>query len=150
MTEVLFYHMTESRLEKTLPDLLERSLERGWKVVVQTNSEERRDALDDHLWKFRDDSFLPHGSAASAKTSQQHPIWLTAQDEDPISADIRFLVDGAVAHDISSYIRAIYMFDGHSSEAVSSARERWKIEKSAGHELTYWQQDENGRWIKKA
>ena len=52
MTEVLFYHLTESTLEDALPGLLEKSLERGWKAVVQTGTEERRDALDAHLWTF--------------------------------------------------------------------------------------------------
>ena len=73
MAEVLFYHLTESTLEEALPGLLEKSLERGWKAVVQTGTEERRDALDAHLWTFRDDSFLPHAHrprAASSRTSR--------------------------------------------------------------------------------
>ena len=45
MAEALFYHLTESRLEDALPPLLEKSLERGWKVSVHVGSEERRDAL---------------------------------------------------------------------------------------------------------
>lgn len=43
MTEILFYHLTESKLEDALPPLLEKSLERGWKVAIQTVDEERRD-----------------------------------------------------------------------------------------------------------
>ncbi|MFZ0116056.1 MAG: DNA polymerase III subunit chi, partial [Xanthobacteraceae bacterium] len=52
MTEVLFYHLQEQPIEKVLPNLLERSLERGWRVVVQASSEDRVDALDAHLWTF--------------------------------------------------------------------------------------------------
>src|SRR6185437_734858 len=59
MTEVLFYHLQDMTLENVLPPLLEKSLERGWRVVVQSSSEERADALDAHLWTYRDDSFLP-------------------------------------------------------------------------------------------
>ncbi len=62
MAEVLFYHLTESKLEDALPPLLEKSVERGWTVAVQTRDPERRDALDAHLWVYRDDSFLPHGT----------------------------------------------------------------------------------------
>ena len=58
MAEVLFYHLTESTLEQALPGLLERSVSRGWNCVVQAGSDERRDALDQHLWTFRDDAFL--------------------------------------------------------------------------------------------
>lgn len=42
MSEVLFYHLTESKLEDALPPLLDKSLERGWRVVVQAGDAERR------------------------------------------------------------------------------------------------------------
>jgi hypothetical protein len=38
MTEVLFYHLQDVSLENVLPPLLEKSLERGWRVVVQSTS----------------------------------------------------------------------------------------------------------------
>ena len=52
MSEVLFYHLSEHTLERALPGLLERCLERGWKVVVQSGNETHRDALDSHLWSY--------------------------------------------------------------------------------------------------
>lgn len=151
MTEVLFYHLTEQNLFQTLPGLLERSLEREWRVVVQCGSEGVRDNLDAHLWSYRDDSFLPHGTEKSLPNSPDvYPIWLTTNMENENKAHIRFLVDGAVPDSVEDYQRAIYMFDGFDEFAVAEARTRWKIEKAAGHELTYWQQKEGGGWVKKA
>jgi len=149
MTDVLFYHLTESNLEAALPTLLEKSLERGWKVVVQAGSQEKIEALDAHLWTYREDSFLAHG-ATSDGTEPMQPIWLTTEQDNPNGANIRFLVDGAVPSDLAGYERAVYMFDGHDNDAVLQARERWKIEKEAGFDLTYWQQKPNGGWEKKA
>src|SRR5262249_56145221 len=76
MTEVLFYHLQHQPLERVLPQLLERSVERGWRVIIQVASDERVDALDAHLWTYRDDSFLPHGTTREAHPSA-HPILLT-------------------------------------------------------------------------
>ncbi len=147
MTEVLFYHLTDQRLEQALPGLLERSLERGWRAVVQTGGEERRDALDAHLWTYRDESFLPHGREGDAEGQS---VWLTVESDNPNRSQIRFLVDGAEPPaDLASYERVVLMFDGHDSDAVSNARVHWKAQKEAGHDLAYWQQ-EDGRWIKKA
>ena len=73
MTEMLFYHLQRQPLERVLPTLLERSLERGWRVVVQAPSEERVDALDAHLWTYRDDSFLPHGTWREVDTRAAGP-----------------------------------------------------------------------------
>jgi len=148
MTEVLFYHLTESKLEDALPALLEKSLERGWKVVVQTSAEARRDLLDAHLWTFRDDSFLPHGTDA-APMAEQQPVLITCSPDNPNEASVRFVVDGAEPPPLGSYDRVVFMFDGYDPLQLDSARAQWKILKAEGHTLTYWQQAQDGRWVKK-
>ena len=149
MTEVLFYHLTESTLEETLPGLLEKSLERGWKAVVQTGSEERRDALDTHLWTFRDDSFLAHATDREPH-AQDQPVLLTTGTANGNAAEIRFVVDGADPPDLDGYKRAVFMFDGHDQTQLEGAREQWKRLKAGGHAVTYWQQTPERRWERKA
>lgn len=149
MTEILFYHLTDQTLEQALPLLLEKCLDRDWRVVVQAGSAERLESLDAHLWTYREESFLPHSMIRDGTQSRQ-PIWLTADDDNPNTADVRFMIDAAVPPPLEDYKRAIYMFDGRDTEAVDSARERWKAEKDAGHDVTYWQQDQSGSWKKRA
>ncbi len=149
MTEVLFYHLTESKLEDALPALLEKSVERGWKVVVQTNDEARRDMLDAHLWTFRDESFLPHGTDAAPMPEAQ-PVLLTTAAENANAATVRFMVDGAVPPPLDPYERVVFMFDGYDQQQLEGARAEWKRLKGEGHALTYWQQSPEGRWVKKA
>ena len=97
MSEVLFYHLTESKLEDALPPLLDKSLERGWRVVVQAGDAERRDALDAHLWTFREDSFLPHGTDEQAFAADQ-PVLLTTAPDNANAATVRFIVAPARCH----------------------------------------------------
>ena len=150
MTEVLFYHLQRQPLEGVLPGLLERSLQRGWRVVVQVASEERAEALDAHLWTFRDDSFLPHGTWREAEAREQ-PILLTIRDDNPNGANVRFLLDGApLPPDAAAYERVVLLFDGDDADAVDAARARWSEAKQAGFDVTYWQPDEQGRWQRKA
>jgi len=147
MAEVLFYHLERSPLEKVLPDLLARSLERGWRVVVQVGSQERLDALNAHLWTYDDASFLPHGAAADGHAAEQ-PIWLTTGEDNPNGAAVRFLVDGAQMAEFGSYERVVFMFDAADADAVAAARGSWKAAREAGLDATYWRQDEGGRWAK--
>lgn len=147
MSEVLFYHLERKSLESALPDLLHRSLQRGWRVVVKVGSEERLDALNAHLWSFDEASFLPHGSAADGGAEIQ-PIWLTTGDDNPNAANVRFLVDGAAADGEGGYDRVVFLFDGVDADAVARTRDAWKASQAAGHDVTYWRQDENGRWAK--
>lgn len=150
MTEVLFYHLKGQTIEQVLPELLQKSLERGWRAVVQAGSEERVEALDAHLWTWRDDSFLPHGTWRDPEVVQQ-PIVLTLDDANPNSADIRFLIEGAaMPQNAAAYERIVLIFDGEDPDAVAAAREFWKGAKSTGFDVTYWQADEKGGWRRQA
>ncbi len=149
MTEVLFYHLERQPLEQVLPLLLQKTLERGWTAVVETGNAERVEALSTGIWTWRDEAFVPHGTAKDGNAEMQ-PVWLTDSDETPNGANVRFYVDGAKLGDIDGLERAIYMIDGRDAEAVEAARGEWKAVKDAGHEVTYWQQEADGRWQKKA
>ncbi|RYE60410.1 MAG: DNA polymerase III subunit chi [Hyphomicrobiales bacterium] len=148
MAEVLFYHLEVRPLESVLPQLLEKTLERGWRAVVESGSRERADSLDALLWTFRDDAFLPHGMAGE-ETDAHQPILLTTDDTNPNGATVRFFVDRAVPQSTEGYNRVVYMFSGLDPDAVSEARIAWRALRD-GNDVTYWQQENDGRWTKKA
>lgn len=149
MTDVLFYHLTTRTLDETLPALVERAHGRGWRVVVQTGGPERSRHLSRLLWTFRADSFVPHACEGEGGGRDQ-PVWLTSGPDAPNDPQVRFAVDGADPPPLDGLERAIFMFDGRDEDAVARARGEWTRQKAAGHALTYWQQDEQGRWAKKA
>lgn len=154
-TEVLFYHLEQQPLERILPGLVERSLERGWRVVIEAGTPERVAALDTLLWTYRDDSFLAHGTAADGHAAE-HPVFLTDGADNPNGAAIRFLVDGASAspqdwaNRLRTYKRVVLIFDGNDADAITRARGQWKSAKDAGCAISYWQQSREGRWERKA
>ena len=147
MTEVLFYHLSESTLESVLPPLLEKSLSRGWNAVVQFGSAERRDAVDSCLWTWRDDSFIAHGTDQDRHAAHQ-PVILSLSETNPNGARIRIFVDGAVPAALDTYERAVLIFDGNDTAQLEAARANWKRLKADGHQVTYWKQTPDGRWIK--
>ena len=148
MTEILFYHLEREPLERVIPQLLEKTLERGWRAVVETGSSERAEVLDRLLWTYRDESFLPHALAGGEFDAEQ-PILIAANDDNANGATVRFFVDRAVPRSGEGYNRLVYIFSGHDPDAVQEARGAWRA-LSEGNELTYWQQEPNGRWVKKA
>ncbi|MFT6659875.1 DNA polymerase III subunit chi [Maritalea sp.] len=148
MTEILFYHLEQRPAEAVLPLLLEKTLERGWRAAVQVGDVAELDALDAALWTYRDDSFLPHGTGEGGQVADQ-PIVLVTDKSNANNAQIRFFVKGAVPIEVGDYERLVFMFDGHNPDAVTRARQAWKALKP-DHQLTYWQQEPNGKWAKKA
>lgn len=149
MTEALFYHLEGMPLERVLPRLLQKALERGWRVVVEAGSKERLEVVDAFLWTFEDAAFLPHGTAEDGHAADQ-PVYLTAGGDTPNGADVRFLVDRArLPDDPTAFRRLVLIFDGGDPDALAEARLAWKALKGQGVEVTYWQQ-EDGRWARKA
>ena len=150
MAEMLFYHLQGRALESVLPPLLEKALARGWRVAVQAATDERVEALDAHLWTYRDDTFLPHGTMRDGDAREQ-PILLTVEEGNANGAHVRFLLDGVdLPSDAAAYDRLILIFDGTDPDAVAAARLKWQDAKTRGFEATYWQQNGQGRWERKA
>ncbi len=147
--EVMFYHLDRQPLDAALPLLVEKTLERGWRAVIQAGHEERVQALDALLWTYKPDSFIPHGTANDGDGARQ-PIYLTAALDNPNAADVRFLVDGAALEAYTGYKRVVVMFNGRDEHAVKDARDQWRRAKSAGCACTYWQQTPAGGWERKA
>ena len=166
MTEVLFYHLERARLETVLPDLLEKSMAKGWRALVLTGNSDL-EPLDNLLWTYRDESFLPHATRKGSEDPTSEPIIIAQANEYkeseipdciPIQeringAEIVFLVNGA-ATEISllePYERCVVIFDGRNEEALTNAREFWKTIKSSDQpQPTYWRQNGAGKWEKHA
>lgn len=147
--EIWFYHLERSSLGDVLPGLLEKTRERGWKAVVRASSPGLLDDIDDHLWTYRDDSFLAHGRASEPDADRQ-PVILTETAENPNAAQALFIVDGAELGDTKGLERCFIIFDGRDETSLTGARGRWKALKEAGANLAYWKQSPEGRWEKAA
>jgi DNA polymerase-3 subunit chi len=148
MSDYRFYHLQTKTLDQALPELLTKALSLGHRIVVRTADKAATERLNEQLWTYRPDSFLPHGSAKDGQADRQ-PIYLTENDDNPNQAALLVLTHGEPAEDADAYALCCDIFDGSDETALSKARNRWKLVKEAGHEVTYWQQTEKG-WEKKA
>lgn len=153
--EVWFYHLLNRPLESALPALVARTLANGWTAIIQATSAERLAALDDLLWTYDDQSFVAHGSAQEGDSAMQ-PVWLTLEADNPNAASVRFFVEGADAvatlagETARPKERAIVMFDGRDEDALNRARMQFRQLREQGFALSYWRQNDEGRWEKSA
>jgi len=151
MTEVWFYQLQRRRLEQVLPNLVERGMQRGWRAVIHAATPERLAALDDLLWTYAEDSFLPHGGAREGDPAMQ-PVWLTLGAENPNAAQTRFLLEGVEAAPFvdQGYQRLIVLFDGRDETFLDAARAQWKNLRQINAALAYWAETAEGGWRKQA
>jgi DNA polymerase III subunit chi len=147
-TEVWFYHLERTSLEQALPELLEKTLQKGWKALVRVREADRLQRLDSWLWTYRDESFLPHAPDDEAGAERQ-PILLTTGFENANNADALFLVDGAEPGELAGYARCVVLFDGADEAQLAVARAQWSAVKATGVSVSYWKQQARG-WEKQA
>lgn len=147
--EIRFYHLQRSGVEDTLPPLLEKALARGMRAVVRVDGEARLNHLDEWLWTYRKDGFLPHGRDGDPH-AQSHPVWLTQGDDRPNEASLLIVTDGHLPPEGHPYALICDVFDGRFEATVEAARGRWKAYRERGGALSYWQQTAGGGWERKA
>jgi len=148
MTDIRFYHMEQSTLDQALPAITTKAWQSGKHVMIRVPDKAEAKRLNDLLWTFHPNVFLPHG-ADGDKNSYMHPVWITAKDENANKAEILILTHGCTHESVSDFTMCCEMLDGRVDSQIKDARARWKIYKQGDHDLTYWQQDADGKWEKK-
>jgi len=146
--EYWFYHLEASTVEGILPGLLEKTRQKGWRALVKLPQSQLKE-MDDYLWTYKDDSFLPHGRDDEPLAEQQ-PITLSANVETADGYQAVFLIGGTDIADMSGVERCMVMINGRSENDVMRERKRWKALKETDAALSYYQQNDRGSWEKKA
>ncbi len=153
-TEYRFYHLQRQTLDQALPQIAAKAYERGHRLVIRTNDTKTAEHLNAVLWTYNEQSFLPHGTKKDGHEIDQ-PIWITDKDENPNNADVLMTTDGkdVPPETIETYTLCCDIFDGALDDQLQAARGRWKALKDAANAaitMTYWQQNDQGGWEKKA
>lgn len=145
-----FYHLTRAPLEQTLPVLLGKARQAGWRIAVRGTDPARMAWLDEQLWLGPEDGFLAHGLAGGPNDAEQ-PILLGTDEVAGNDPACLMAIGGAAVtpKEVTKYERVCILFDGNDDAAVNRAREQWKDLTDSGCAAQYWSQ-ESGRWEKKA
>jgi DNA polymerase-3 subunit chi len=135
-----FYHLGASPLERVLPNICEKVLSSGERLLVVAE-EDLLPGLDEQLWTHKKDSFLPHGTTRP----EGQPILLSATPAAANGAVNIALADGRWREEALGFARTFYFFD---NSRLDDARSVWRALKARAEvEPRYWKQDEKGKWV---
>jgi DNA polymerase-3 subunit chi len=141
-----FYQLSRDPVDRVLPDIAQRVLAQGGRLLVVAAEPDRLDAIGRGLWETRPASFLAHGRADEDKASIQ-PILLSHSVEALNGARYVALADGLWRDEALGFDRAFYFFD---AVTIDGARQSWRaISKRDGVEPRFWRQ-EGGKWLRVA
>ena len=137
-----FYHIEHTSLDAAIAPLIEKCLDRKWRVLV-VGHDDTLERLNKTLWTFREDSFLPHGRART--DTDKHPVLLSTEAVPANNAKVALLLDGSDA-DANLFERVMVVFDGGDETARDKARQQYKAATDAGGAARYFQQERGGAW----
>ncbi len=130
----VFHDLDGAPLDLGLGRLLEAALAEGRRACVRLGQEERVAALDQGLWTYRNDSFLPHGCEGDPS---EQPVWLTAEAGNPNGADLLVIVDDASMDDRDGFADTVYLFDRRDPAMRDIARDRFAAFRDEGSRPAY-------------
>ena len=149
MTEIRFYHLLKKSAESVVFDLAERALTRDHRILIRVKDETEAQRLNEFLWTNKPESFLPHGTAVDCHADRQ-PVFITATNDNPNNADVVMLMPGAETGGVDGFKLCCDILDGRDEEQIIAGRARYKDWRASGHELSYWQQSDAGKWEQKS
>jgi DNA polymerase-3 subunit chi len=135
-----FYHLTASPLERVLPSIAEKVVGGGGRLLIVAEPGLLA-RLDELLWSYSKDSFLPHGR----ERGEGQPVFLSNEPVATNGAGNIALADGRWRDEALAFERTFYFFD---NDARDGARDAWRALKGRAEvEARYWKQDEGGKWV---
>jgi DNA polymerase-3 subunit chi len=147
MPEIRFYHVQKLEKDAAIPALVSKAYDSGYRIVVLTESEQQTKKINELLWTWKDDSFLPHGTDKDEKP-EDHPIWISSKNKNPNNATMVLLTAPALETSLDDYELCCIMIDGQKPDDIEKGRIKWKELKEKGASLSYWQQENTGTWKK--
>lgn len=146
-TEIRFYHLQQSTIDQALPLIVAKAYEKGHKILIHCTDQASANHIDTVLWTYDPNSFLPHdcGNESTA------PVYITNTQDNKNNADVLIILGGQAPANMNEYALCCDIFDGAKDDQLQAARARWKKWRDEKDlTLSYFQQNENGGWEKKA
>lgn len=145
--QVDFYHLTRAPLDRVLPSVAQKVVEGGGRLLIVAEEADQRTRIDQLLWGFAPESFLPHAQAGGADDAVQ-PVLIAGEAEPANGARNIALVDGLWRDAALAFDRAFHFF---GEDHIAEARAAWRgLADKEGVVRNYWKQDEAGKWEKAA
>ena len=141
--QVDFYHLTMTPLERALPRIAEKVVANRGRLLIVSDDEAQRIAVDRLLWTYSPESFVPHGQVGGDDDAAQ-PILIAAEVAPANEAANVALIDGQWRDEALAFDRAFHFFD---ADRIQEARAAWKaLVDRDGVERRYWKQNDAGKW----
>ena len=150
MTEIIFYSSAPLQVENTLFTLIEKSYEKGYKSLLLFQDKEKCSVIDEKLWTYKQNSFLPHLSKDEKFSDEiDIPIYLSTKNENPYKAELLFSIDGFLPDHINNFERVIIIIDANDKILLEKYKKYYLDINKDFEDIVFYKSDDNGKWTEK-
>lgn len=149
-SEVSFYQVKSGLLLKVLPKLLEKVLQQGMRGFVWAEDEALCQKIDDSLWTYHPQSFLPHGTVEDSSASEQPILISTKQEQNKNNSNVFVSVqlEDIAGIETAIYKKIIYVFEEGETDSVEKMNQLATRFQAKACTVVCWQQNKQGAWEK--
>lgn len=130
--KVTFYDIPHEQAFALAAKLAQAAWDKGKRLIVRCEDTHQAKALDDHLWTYRDESFVPHEVSDGALHDTRARIVLTTGDVAPIEPDILLQLAPAERAFAERFGHVIDLVDHRDDARLTASRQRYKAWTEAG------------------
>jgi DNA polymerase-3 subunit chi len=137
MTEVTFVEVTASRMEMRACEIAEHTCAQGDRLQIIAMDEEQAARLDDLLWTYKPDNFVPHGLWKSMDNESAHPVVITTRKEQVPGIASLLTMDYCPVEMVRQFSTVIHVVVVDNQERLEASRRYWTLLKDAGFSLRH-------------
>ena len=137
MTEITFVEVTASRMEMRACEIAEHTYAQGERLQIIALDEEQAARLDDLLWTYKPDNFVPHGRWKSMDSESDHPVVITTRKERVPGIASLLTMDYCPVKMVQQFSKVIHVVVVDNQERLEASRRYWTLLKEAGFSLRH-------------
>ena len=134
-----FYNSSQRDIIADIFWLTEKLYKARNTILVYCKDYENVKIIDDFLWTYQDDGFIPH-SIETKERSSIYPILITTNIHEDYEHNVLLALSGVLIKekDWKKFSKAYYFFDDQENKEKENAREMWKSFSALNIACKYW------------
>jgi len=147
LQKAFFYNASHRDVVADITWLTENIFKKNNSIVIFCTDQETAKVVDDFLWSYKEDSFLPHALKKHEEVSL-NPILVSTDLDEGFEHNVLIALNGVLINekDWQRFAKIYYFFDDQDMTEKENARSMWKSFSSLDIDCKYWINEKN-KWV---
>lgn len=125
-SKIIFIELTLDNKLKYVCDIIEKLYSSNKKVHIFAGSNSDAKRIDEHLWTFKQDTFIPHKLSKRLSDKIIEPIIISTETDLSAQADVLVEFDPLELRNLQNYELIIDFAETYNSQNLQNSRNRYK------------------------